>query len=93
MTQAEYIAWGLGGEEPLKIIMKGSVEAHDRRKIGVVSVVFATTNRELAQEKIEELITASDPQSYYMVYSMPLDTDLTTLTHYPSIAISKDDLS
>ena len=26
------------------------------------------------------------------VYSVPLDVDLTTLSHYPSIAISGDDL-
>lgn len=27
-----------------------------------------------------------------MVYNVPLDTDLMTLTHYPSIAITKEDL-
>jgi len=27
-----------------------------------------------------------------MVYSVPLNVDLTELSHYPSIAISKDDL-
>ena len=30
--------------------------------------------------------------NYYMVYSVPLNVDLTELSHYPSIAISKDDL-
>lgn len=27
-----------------------------------------------------------------MVYSVPLDTDLTTFNHYPSISIEKSDL-
>ena len=31
-------------------------------------------------------------EHYYMVYSVPLNVDLTELSHYPSIAISKDDL-
>lgn len=33
-----------------------------------------------------------DPNNYYMVCSVPLNVDLTELTHYPSIAITKDDL-
>ena len=33
-----------------------------------------------------------NPNNYYMVYSVPLNVDLTELTHYPSIAITKDDL-
>lgn len=93
MTQDEYIALGLNGEGALKIIMKGSIEEHESQKFGVVSVVFVTTNRILAQQKIEKLISIPDSNSYYMVYSVPLDTDLTTLEHYPSIAISKRDLS
>lgn len=93
MTQDEYIALGLNGEGALKIIMKGSIEEHESQKFAVVSVVFVTTNRILAQQKIEKLISIPDSNSYYMVYSVPLDTDLTTLEHYPSIAISKRDLS
>ncbi|WP_152392911.1 hypothetical protein [Paenibacillus guangzhouensis] len=93
MTQDEYIALGLNGEEALKIIMKGSIEELEKNKVGVVSVVFATTNKELAQQKIEKLMSAPDSKDYYMVYSVPLDTDLTALDHYPSIAISKEELS
>jgi len=92
MTQDEYIALGLNGEGALKIIMKGSIEELENNKVGVVSVVFATTNKELAQQKIEKLVS-SNSKSYYMVYSVPLDIDLTTLEHYPSIAISKEEFS
>lgn len=93
MTQDEYITLGLNGAGALKIIMKGSIEELENQKAGVVSVVFATTNKALAQQKIEKLISNPDSKSYYMVYSVPLDTDLTTLEHYPSIAINKRDLS
>lgn len=32
------------------------------------------------------------PEKFYMVYSVPLNVDLTTLSHYPSIEISQEDL-
>ena len=57
----------------------------------VVSVVYATNDKGLAEQKMNELI-AANPNNYYMVYSVPLNVDLTELSHYPSIAISKDDL-
>jgi hypothetical protein len=59
--------------------------------VGVVSVVYATNDKDLAEQKMNELI-AVNPNNYYMVYSVPLNVDLTELCHYPSIAISKDDL-
>nr|WP_297873445.1 hypothetical protein [uncultured Blautia sp.] len=33
-----------------------------------------------------------NPEKFYMEYVTPLNIDLTSLEHYPSIAISKDDL-
>lgn len=94
MTDAieEYIQLGLDGEAPLKIIMRGSIEEVETNKVGVVSIVFATLDKKLAAEKIKELSSKESP-SYYMVYSVPLDTDLTALEHYPSIAITKEDLA
>lgn len=77
---------GLNGESPLKLILKGWVED----SVGVVAVVYASTNLESTKEKIKQL-TADNKDAYYMVYSVPLDTDLTTIGHYPSIAISKED--
>lgn len=91
MEYEEYIKMGLNGEEALKLILCGNVQCEENAKIGVVSVVYATNDKELAEQKIHEL-TAANPNNYYMVYSVPLDVDLTELTHYPSIAITENDL-
>lgn len=91
MEYEEYIEQGLNGEAPLKLILCGNVQSTNNDKVGVVSVVFATNDKNLAEQKIHEL-TAANPDNYYMVYSVPLNVDLTKLTHYPSIAIMKDDL-
>lgn len=92
MELTDYIEMGLNGEAPLKVIMCGSVETNSNDNIGVVSLVYATTDREMARERIYDLME-KDPESYYMVYSVPLDTDLTRLGHYPSISITKEDLN
>lgn len=91
MEYEEYVKLGLDGEASLKLILCGNVQCEENEKIGVVSVVFATNDRELAEQKIRELASAN-PDDYYMVYSVPLDTDLTKLAHFPSIAITKGDL-
>lgn len=91
MEYADYINQGLNGKEPLKLILCGNVQNVEADKVGVVSVVFATQDKVLAEQKIKEL-SSENPDSYYMVYSVPLDTDLTTLEHYPSIGITKRDL-
>lgn len=88
----ELIQLGLEGEGPLKLILCGNVQERCGDKIGVVSVVYVTENKALAEEKIREFM-AENPGDYYMVYSVPLDTDLTKLGHYPSIAIDKSDLT
>ena len=41
---------------------------------------------------MERLLSQKEDDVYFMVYSVPFDTDLTTIGHYPSIAISMDDL-
>ncbi len=92
MNQEEYIQLGLDGEAPLKIIMRGSIEEVETNKVGVVSIAFATMDKKLAAEKIKKW-SSENSQSYYMVYSVPLDTDLTSLEHYPSIAVTKEDLA
>lgn len=87
----ELIKMGLNGEAPLKLILCGNVQNKGSDKVGVVSVVYATKNKMLAEEKIRKLMD-ENPEHYYMVYSVPLDIDLTKLEHYPSIAIDKNDL-
>lgn len=92
MNQKDYINVGLNGEAPLKVILRGSIENISSGKIGVVSLVFASMDKTAAERKIYELADG-DKDSYYMVYSVPVDTDLTTLKHYPSVAITKEDLT
>ncbi|MBZ2067073.1 phosphoribosylaminoimidazole carboxylase [Streptococcus sanguinis] len=31
------------------------------------------------------------PDNYLAIYDLPLDTDLSSLPHYPSVAISKEE--
>lgn len=92
MKDKDYIEQGLKGEAPLKVILCGSIESMENNKVGVVSMVYATLDCDMAEKRMEELL-AENPQNYYMVYSVPLDVDLTKLAHYPSIAITSDDLS
>ena len=67
------------------------MQSTENDKVGVVSVVFATNDKDLAEQKIYEL-TVANSNNYYMVYSVPLNVDLTELIHFPSIAITKGDL-
>lgn len=92
MDYQELIDLGLNGDSSLKLILKAHIEDIQDNKVGVVSVIYATNNKELAENKIKELNNEKDSEYYYMVYSVPLDTDLTNLEHYPSIAITKEDL-
>ena len=91
MEYKDYINQGINGDAPLKLILCGNVQGTENDKVGVVSVVYATTDKDLAEQQLHELTTAN-PDHYYMVYSVPLNVDLTTLSHYPSTAISKGDL-
>lgn len=95
MNYDEYMEMGLNSEHPLKVILKASIEnMEENNKVGVVSVVFVTTNKEAAKNKINELNNhKKNENDYYMVYGVPLDTDLETIGHYPSIAVFKEDLA
>lgn len=77
----------LTDKNPLKLILKGWMED----EAGIVAVVYATTDSTKARNRIKELISAGNEENYYMVYSVPFDTDLTQIGHYPSIEISKED--
>ncbi|MEO1772255.1 hypothetical protein [Candidatus Enterococcus ferrettii] len=91
MDLEQYIQLGINGDAPLKVIMQGKVEKVENKKVGVVSLVYATMETKLAETKLRKL-AEQDSQAYYMVYSVPLDMDLTALEHYPSIAIMKEDV-
>lgn len=83
MIKGEYIL--------INLICKGSIESMENEKVGVVSVVFISYDTGISKQKLQEYIK-NDTENVYMLYCVPLDTDLTTLEHYPSIAITKDDL-
>ena len=58
---------------------------------GVVEVVFASENSQVISEKMAEL-QHQYPNDYLAIYDLPLDTDLSILVHYPSVAIGKEEL-
>jgi len=96
MTDEKLIKEGLNGKDSLKIILSGYVDKSENEntgeKVGVVSVMFVSESKELVVKKIEEF-EAKYPERYFMVYSVPLDTNLEELNHYPSIAIFQSDLN
>ncbi len=91
MDRETLIELGLGGG-PLKLILRGGLETIEGSKAGVVTVVYATMDRRKAEQRLEELTAAAAPGQSYMVYGVPLDTDLTTLEYYPSVAVTRADL-
>ncbi|CYJ31472.1 hypothetical protein [Streptococcus pneumoniae] len=56
----------------------------------VVEVLYATVDQDKVQAKYEEL-AAQYPENYLAIYDVPLDTDLNTLDHYPSVFIEKEE--
>ena len=83
MIKGEYIL--------INLICKGSIENVENEKVGVVSVVFISYDADVSKQKLQEFIK-NDTESIYMLYCVPLDTDLATLENYPSIAVTKKDL-
>ena len=78
----------------VRMILCGNIEdsrINPSEKIGVVSVIFVSTEEDKIKIKLKEL-QDKNPENFYMEYVTPLNVDLTNLEHYPSIAISKDDL-
>ena len=96
MADEKLVQLGLNGKDSLKMILSGYVEndknENGEEKVGVVSVMFVSENKELIGKKMEEF-EAKYPERYFMVYSVPLDTNLEELNHYPSIAILPSDLN
>ena len=53
-------------------------------------VLYASSNHEKVRAKYEELV-AQYPENYLAIYDLPMDTDLNTLDHYPSVWIGKEE--
>ncbi len=80
--------------DKVRMILCGNIEdsrINPSERVGVVSVVFVSTEEEKIKIKLKEL-QDKNPENFYMEYVTPLNVDLTSLEHYPSIEISKDDL-
>lgn len=74
----------------IQIIVNAFVE---KDKTGaVVEVLFASDDHEKVKAKYHEL-KIQYPDNYLAIYDLPLDTDLSSLLHYPSVAISKEEFN
>lgn len=72
----------------IQIIVNAFIE---KDKTGaVVEVLFASADQDKVQAKYEEL-AARYPENYLAIYDLPLDIDLNTLSHYPSVFIGKEE--
>ncbi|WP_270736610.1 phosphoribosylaminoimidazole carboxylase [Streptococcus anginosus] len=71
----------------IQIIVHAFIE---NGEAGIVEVLFASKDAEKIQAKYEEL-KKQYPADYLAIYDLPLDTDLNTLGHYPSVAIGKEE--
>ena len=72
----------------IQIIVNAFVE--EDKETAVVEVLFASSNHEKVKAKYEELV-AQYSENYLAIYDLPLDTDLSSLPHYPSVAINKEE--
>ena len=72
----------------IQIIVNAFVE--ESKETAVVEVLFAGADHEKVKAKYQELkIQYLD--NYLAIYDLPLDSDLSSLPHYPSVAISKEE--
>lgn len=74
----------------IQIIVNAFVE--EGKETAVVEVLFASDDHEKVKAKYHEL-KIQYPDNYLAIYDLPLDTDLSSLSHYPSVAISKEEFN
>lgn len=72
----------------IQIIVNAFVE--ESKETGVVEVLFASADHEKVKAKYQEL-KIQYPNNYLAIYDLPLDTDLSSLPHYPSVAIGREE--
>ena len=74
----------------IQIIVNAFVE--ESKETAVVEVLFASDDHEKVKAKYQEL-KIQYPNNYLTIYDLPLDTVLSSLPHYPSVAISKEEFN
>lgn len=89
--EQDWVQIALNTESDLKVVMKGHVAGATPEKVGVVSLVYVSSDTAQVAAVYEKL-TLADPSSFYMIYAIDKDTRLDQLAHFPSIAIHKADL-
>ncbi|NMD84528.1 phosphoribosylaminoimidazole carboxylase [Streptococcus sp. WB01_FAA12] len=72
----------------IQIIVNAFVEKDNTG--AVVEVLYASGDYEKVKTKYEELV-AQYPENYLVIYDVPLDTNLSSLPHYPSVFIGKEE--
>ena len=60
------------------------------KETAVVEVLFASADHEKVKAKYQEL-KIQYPDNYLAIYDLPLDANLNTLDHYPSVWIGKEE--
>ena len=58
----------------------------------IMIAIFSSFGLGITATKFIAETKDKNPENFYMEYVTPLNVDLTSLEHYPSIEISKDDL-
>ena len=75
MTDEKLVQLGLNDKDSLKMILSGYVgndkSENGGEKVGVVSVMFVSENKELVSKKMEEF-EAKYPKRYFMVHSVSI---------------------
>ena len=74
----------------IQIIVNAFVE--EGKESAVVEVLFASADHERVKAKYQEL-KIQYPNNYLAIYDLPLDTDLSSLPHYPSVVTSKEEFN
>lgn len=73
----------------IKIIVHAYVNCENK---AIVEVVFASSDESRISATMTEL-ESKYPNDYLATYDLPLDSDLTSLPHYPSVEIGKEDFT
>ena len=74
----------------IQILVNAFVE--EGKETAVVEVLFASADHEKVRAKYQEL-KIQYPNNYLAIYDSLLGTDLSSLPHYPSVAISKEEFN
>lgn len=73
------------------LIFSAYMTSNNKLPQGIAEVIFVSTNEAHAQAKLKDLQVVAQADSYLALYECPLDTDLSTLPHYPSIEFTNSD--